>query len=213
MRTWHSAVSVLIAAMMCLAAPAGAQGQGSEGGQRSGFWFRGGVGPGYASFTSDEADQEVSGSGSVLSFSFGKFLKDDLVVYGDLHGGIIPGPTLKSGGRTVHTDDEDITYTLTGVGVGVGYYVVPSSVFIGGAVGFQRLSAKAESAGMEANTDPGLGVSVVAGKDFIIADKWMLGAGAQVTVGTMSDQDGGPSFTSMAYGVHFTFSFAKDAWR
>ncbi len=203
------AIGLVAVAWLFLAAPLSGQDQGDR--ERSGFWFRGNLGGGSAVFSSDPL--EVSGTSTLIGLSFGRFLSDDLVVFGDLHGAVISGPTLEMGGRTVDTDDDDVTATLTGFGVGAGYYVVPSSVFVGAAVGIQRLTIEQESTNMEGNTDPGVGASVIVGKDFIISDNWMLGAAGHAMVGTMKDQDSDDTLTARAFGLSFTFSYTGEGWR
>lgn len=185
--------------------------QQQEAEERSGFWFRGNLGGGSALYSSDPLD--VSGGAAMVSLSFGKFLNDDLVIYGDIHGSVISGPTLETpGGASVDTDD-DVTASVGGVGIGLGYYLIPNSLFLGGAVGIQTMRMEQESTSVEGETDPGFGASVILGKDWVISDKWTLGAAGHLLMGTMEDQGGGPTWTARAVGLSFTFSYASDAWR
>jgi hypothetical protein len=177
-------------------------------GERSGFWLRGNFGMGYASFSSDEA--KITGAAAVGAISVGKFFSDDFVGFVDIVVSSITGPTFKMGGRTV-TADEDITSLVGGIGIGVGYYLVPSSLFLGGSLSIATLSLEADNDKV-AETDPGLAGSLILGKDFVISDKWALGVAGHLILGTMTDKGGEPRWTASAGGLSFTFSFAPDRW-
>lgn len=202
----------VMAALACLALAAPALAQETEDSPRSGFWFRGNLGGGSALFGSDLLD--ISGGGTLISLSFGKFLNDDVVLFADVHGAVISAPTLEAEGRSVSTSD-DFSATTTGIGVGIAYYIVPNSVFLGGAVGMQTLRFRYEEGNrdIEGSTDPGVGGSLILGKDFVISDKWLLGAAGHAMLGTMKDQGGGPTWTTRAYGLSFTFTYAAEGWR
>jgi hypothetical protein len=202
----------LFCALVLIASPAGAQEpetaqEATKG--RSGFWLRGNFGFGYGNFSSD--DGEISGAAGIGSISIGKFFNDRLVGFVDIAVSPITGPTLKVGGMTVSTD-EDVTAAVAGLGIGVGYYLIPSSVFLGGSVTIAKLSLEENNETL-AETDPGLAGSLILGKDFVISDKWTLGVAGQMILGTMTDKGGEPRWTTVATGLDFTFSFAPEKWR
>lgn len=176
--------------------------------ERSGFWLRGNFGMGYASFSSDEA--KITGAAAVGAISVGKFFSDNFVGFVEIVVSSITGPTFEMGGKTV-TADEDITSLVGGIGIGVGYYVVPSSVFLGGSLSIATLSLEVDNDKV-AETDPGLAGSLILGKDFVISDKWTLGVAGHLILGTMTDKGGEPRWNASAGGLSFTFSFAPDRW-
>jgi hypothetical protein len=200
--------STVFTLVLTLACTGVAQGQAQDAAERSGFWFRGNLGGGSAVFSTDDA--EVSGTSGQVSLAFGKFLGDDVVVYGEIAGATISGPEFEVNGVTVSTGD-DISANVFQFGIGLGYYLVPQSIFLGAAVTTAKMQLQEDNDPV-AETDTGFGFSGVLGKDFVISDKWTLGLAGHVLWGRMNDQGDGPTWTSRSVGASFTFSYASDGW-
>jgi hypothetical protein len=176
---------------------------------RSGFWLRGNVGYGYARYSSDQA--ELSGEAVLLSISLGKFFGDNVVGFVDVVGSTIIAPTLKRGGVT-YVGGPATEERVVGIGIGGGYYVVPSSVFIGGSLSMATESY-AEAGETMTETDPGPALSLILGKDFVISNRWTLGVAGHGLFATMTEKVQPVRWTTAAGGVSFTFSFAPERWR
>ena len=172
--------------------------------QKSGFFFRGNVGPAYSLFSSD-ADLDIKGASGIVSLSFGKFVSRNLVLFGDIFGSSITGPTLESGGVEVDTPD-DVTSTLSAIGGGVGYYS-DSNIYLGASLGISFINIEWDDMGLEGRSDAGIGLSLIIGKDWQVGDKWNLGVAGHVIGGAIDDQ--GTTWTPTAFGVDFTFTYAS----
>jgi len=168
--------------------------------EQSGFWLRVNIGYSPLAVMKSEDDDEVTGGAAAVVLSLGKFLNEQLVVYGELIGDVITGPDFKSRGMT-YSGDEELSASLTGIGVGIGYYLIPNSVFAGMSLSMATLSIEHQGLGWEGATNPGIGVAFQIGKDFQISRKVMLGVAGHGFLATMKDRDGGPQWTSTALGI------------
>ena len=180
--------------------------------QKSGFFFRGNVGPGYTTISADDAgDTKVSGASGMVALAFGAFVKSNVAIYGEIFGSSITGPTMESGGTTINTND-DVTATVGGLGAGATIYT-PSGIYFGGTVGISTMTLEYDtgSASVSADTDAGLGLSVLVGKEWRVGNKWGLGVSGHAMTGRIPDGD--DTWTPMAIGVDFTFTFVGGGYR
>ncbi|MCG6955239.1 MAG: porin family protein [Gemmatimonadetes bacterium] len=180
--------------------------------QKSGFFFRGNVGFGYTTLNADDVgDTKIKGGSGMVALDFGTFFKDNVAVYGEIFGSSITGPELESGGVSISTSN-DMTATLFGVGVGVTVYSA-SGVYFGGTVGMarMRLEYSSGSASVSGDSDMGLGLSVLVGKEWQVGNRWGLGVSGHGMTGRIKDS--GDNWTPLAFGVDFTFTFVKGGYR
>ncbi len=185
-------------------------------GQKSGFFFRGNVGPGYTSLSADDTgDTKVTGTSGMVSLALGAFVKSNVAVYGEIFGSTISGPTIESGGSSLNTGD-DVTATIGGVGAGATIYT-PSGIYFGGSVGIATMTLEwdAGSTSYEAESDAGLGLSLLVGKEWRVGNKWGLGVSGQALTGMIPDSGGAGdvNWTPMAFGVDFTFTYVAGGYR
>ncbi len=180
--------------------------------QKSGFFFRGNLGAGYTTLNSSaNLDGKIKGGSGMVALDFGSFVKGNVAVYGEIFGSSVAGPDFESGGVIVRTDN-DVTATLAGVGAGVTVYSA-SGVYLGGAVGVASLNLKVGSGSttVSGNSEPGLGLSFLVGKEWRVANRWGLGVSGHAMTGRIPDH--GVDWTPMAFGVDFTFTFVSGGYR
>ena len=185
-------------ALTLLLAPA------SASAQKSGFFFRGSLGPGYSRFHSD-VGLDIQGPSGLLSLSFGKFVSGDLVFFGDIFGSSIRSPTLKVDDVEVDSPG-DVTWTLSGIGGGVGIYS-DTNIFLGVAAGISFLHRDWPEYGLQGRTKAGAGLSLLIGKDWQVGDTWNLGVAGHFIGSTI--EDGNITWTPRAFGIDFTFTYAS----
>jgi hypothetical protein len=181
--------------------------------QKSGFFFRGNVGPGYTSLTADDSgDTKVSGASGMVALAFGTFVRSNVAVYGEIFGSSMTGPTVESGGNSLDTGDE-VTATMAGLGAGATVYT-RSGVYFGGTVGFSTMTLEWDTGAMsyEAESDMGVGLSLLVGKEWRVGNKWGLGVTGHAITGVIPDQTD-DTWTAMAFGVDFTFTYVGGGYR
>jgi hypothetical protein len=151
-----------------------------------GFYLHLHIGPAYTRFTSDDVGLTVSGNGGSFDLALGAAVKPNLIIYGELFDDIAVGPHVEYGGIGGNASD-DTSAGVVGVGVGVAYYFMPVNFYVAGALTAARLTI--DDGDSRGQSDFGPGVSLKAGKEWMVSSKWGLGIGAQLFFGTMDEQD------------------------
>ena len=171
-----------------------------------GFFLRFNLGGGPIQVTTDD-DLKVGNGGMQLTIEIGGALFDDFAVYGLLLANSIVGPTLEVDGNTLQADD-NTSFGTTIVGGGVTYYL-PWNIYVDAAAGVARHELRYEGplAQWRIETDPGLGVMLGAGKEWMVSDHWGLGRGAHAVVTSRKDKDDAGKETQFASAaISFSFS-------
>lgn len=202
----HTTLASLLLALTLFAPSALASDDGPF--QHKGFYLRLTTGIGYStsSETVSGTEIEFSGLSGVTTIGIGWAVIEDLIVNLDIFGAVPQEPTVKIGGKEIGESKAEIT--IMGVGPGVTYYVMPINVYIGAAVGGAKVQVK--TSGVEAETDWGWGVNLVAGKEWWVSDNWGLGVAAQVLHTSVPDKgsDGKTAdLSTTAGGVLFTATY------
>jgi len=184
---------------------------------QSGFWMRTSLGYSPLAIMKSEDDDKVSGGAAAAIISLGAFINERFVIYGDIVGDVITGPTLELNGRS-YSGNSDISASMMGVGIGAGYYLIPNSLFAGISLITASLSIEHKGRGWEGSTNPGVGLSFQIGKDFRLSRKCLLGFAGHAFLGTMKDKDNGPQWTTTAAGITASLTWvprglAPAAWR
>ncbi len=155
-----------------------------------GFYMRVTAGFGYmtASESYAGATDTYSGVGFTWAAAFGGVVAPNLIIYGELFGMTVPDPnfSVSNGGGSQNLSG--VTMSSFGIGPGVAYYFMPVNAFISGTVALSKIyftdSASDSSLG---DSDWGLGLSVIGGKEWWVSHDWGLGVAGQLYFGTMSD--------------------------
>jgi hypothetical protein len=143
----------------------------------------------------------VSGGGFLLSLAFGKVVREDLALYGEIQGLSVSEPD-------VRVDDEGFDnvrdVSFSSIGLGGSYYFMPLNAFVGGTLGLGMATVNRKATpSMAADDGPngasGTGVSlgVHAGKEWWVSDNWGIGIAAYGTY--LSLPDGRDSTLNVIY--------------
>lgn len=140
-----------------------------------GFFLR--LAPGLGVMSSTESlggnKAEYSGSSGHFNFAIGGAIVENFIIHLDLSSVVISEPTAKVNGQTVTAPND---YATSVLGLGMTYYL-PSNFYLTGAVGTAKTSLKAN--GKTYETDSGVGVNVMVGKEWWVSDNWGLGVAGQ----------------------------------
>lgn len=207
----------LAAALVALAAPAGAQEAApvplaptmpaapavSAGvHEHDGFFLQIQTGPAFLDMTDSEDIATISGGGLGLSIAIGGSPMKNLVIFGEVISQAALNPTLELGGETYEAK-KTVTLTFTNVGPGLAYYFGDSNFFVSGSAGLAQASLESDTETYDAS---GLGLRLGAGKEWWIGKQWGIGVGANVFTATVTDEDDVDwSATSFALNLSATF--------
>lgn len=171
-----------------------------------GFFMRlsGGAGYAHAGSRAGSSDVTLSGFAGQLDLAFGGIITPNLALTGELFGMSAFEPTMKFGSASTRL--EDTRFRVGGLGVGLTYYFMPANIYASAAVGIG--SAQVRGVGsdfvVEANTDPGLAINVMAGKEWWIARRWGLGVAVQFMFASLPDDSASENWNVYQIGVSLT---------
>ena len=147
--------------------------------------------------TSDEL--ALSGGGLVWDIALGGAIRPDLVLEGEFWGIGVVGPNVHNG-RGVVTTGDDTLFTAGALGLGLTKWLMPINVYVSAAIGFALAAIEIGSAYGE--TDVGLGLHGMAGKEWWITPNWGIGVAVQLFYMTLPD--GGDRLDVISIGVLFS---------
>ena len=151
---------------------------------------------------------ELTGTGGLLSLAVGGSVTERVVVFGDLYGVVMPGPSARAGGLEVPSP-EDTWYAAAGVGIGVAHYF-PSDLHLalslGAATGVGELADEGRT--RRVTTDPHPALHAVVGQEWSIARSWGLGVVADLLFVSAPHPDSDQAsvhLLSLGLGVSLTY--------
>ena len=174
--------------------------------ERTGFYFRGGLGISYFHASADSSPvATIKGLGAGASLSVGYAVMPNLVIALRVFDNLAEQPTVTIG---------DATGTGSGsagqvsVGGEVVYWLPGQGLWLAGAVGASKLTAQDGDGNKTGETQYGIGGSVSAGLDMWLSSEWAWGPYAEIFVASMNDKDAASTpWTAFAglVGVCFTY--------
>ena len=173
--------------------------------QHDGFYLRITAGLGYlsASESQNGANVTYSGLGESYSAAFGGTIAPNLILYGEFLGTSITNASWSSGGQTQAYSGLDLTQF--GFGPGIAYYVEPVNLYLSGTLTFTKIYFSDTSTSNPIdNTDLGIGLSFMVGKEWWVTPDWGIGIAGQFHVASMND----PSYDSRMRTVVFSMLFS-----
>jgi len=196
---------VLCSSSTALAGPGGLPRVGHE----PGFFMRlaGGFGYGVASLD-DPSETTMKGLGGQVDLAFGGTVTPNLALHVDLFGASVFEPSVESGGRD-QGDAENTTMRLGAIGIGVTGYIMPVNLYVSGAVGVgvgslhSRFELLGGTLDVEEDSDPGLAINLMVGKEWFISRRWGIGLAGQVIISSL-ETDGGVGLGIMSFGLLFS---------
>jgi hypothetical protein len=175
------------------------------------FFMRLHLGPSlvFASTTSEDEGEEltVGGGGASFQIALGYNLIPNLVLYGEVFDDVTVSPSAKSGDD--EEELEDVSFGMIGLGAGLAYYF-PRNFFVSAAASLPTLRIEYrgdDGAETSHDTDPGLGVNLVLGREFWIADDWALGAAVHAFFGSVPAAQWDGSWTVGALGAGLSITY------
>lgn len=204
MRRTICAVMVCIAAVSALfCGPANAEGEHMH----DGFFLR--LAPGVGVMSSSEKvggnKYEYSGTSGHFNFAIGGAVVENFIVHLDLSAATLSEPKTKVNGQSVSNTIND--YGTSVLGLGVTYYL-PSNFYLTGAVGTARTTLKAN--GKTYETDRGIGINVMVGKEWWVSENWGLGVAGQWLYTKCPDKPINgvtPDVTASSLGILFSATY------
>ena len=173
------------------------------------FFMRLSAGFGFGSAAFDDSEETTrSGLAGMGSFAFGGTVGRNIALHADLFGLSLFEPTLSKNGEDLGDLDSTVV-RLGALGLGATFYVMPANLYIGGSigVGVGSIEARARAGGLsisfQEDTDPGLAVNLMLGKEWWVARKWGLGVALQGVFAAL-ETDAGEGLAVFGVGVLFS---------
>ncbi len=175
------------------------------------FFMRlsGGFGFSGAAFD-DAAETTLSGAGGMLSFAFGATVARNIALNVDLFGLSMVEPNVEANGRDLGEAD-GTRATIGGIGIGATFYVMPANIYFAGSVGVGvgTLEFRGRVGNIiieaEEDTEAGLALNFMVGKEWWVSRRWGLGLAAQAIVASL-ETDEGTGLTAFGIGLLFSAS-------
>jgi len=149
-----------------------------------GFFLRLGGGGGPAQTTNSGID--LSGVGSDFTVAIGVVARPNFAVHANLFGWMIADPDVEFEGATGEIDTD---LDLSVLGGGFTYWFGNSNVYVSPAVGVATVSASGQD--LDGESDSGVALDVMAGKEWWLSNRWGLGVAAGGGYHNVPDGDGG----------------------
>lgn len=172
-----------------------------------GFFLR--LAPGVGVLSSSEkyagTKYEYDGTSGLFNFAIGGAVVENFIIHLDLSAASVSDPTVKVNGQNAQSGVND--YGTSVLGLGLTYYF-PSNFYLTGAVGTARTSMKAN--GKTYETDSGVGINLMVGKEWWVSDNWGLGVAGQWLYTKCPDKapDGStPDVKTSVLGVLFSATY------
>lgn len=158
-----------------------------------GFFLRLQLGPGGSSVSRE--GQSWSGVGLGMGLAIGGSPMENLALHLDLQTTWMFSP------------DRDVNgIGMQSLGIGVTYYIMPVDIFLSGAVGIGALAFEDES-GQSKDTDPGIAVDAMVGKEWWVGADWGIGLAAQLLYMHVQDYTDEAGMDAIAVNVLFTATY------
>jgi hypothetical protein len=181
-----------------------------------GFYLRLHLGPDYTAMSSGPAaviggsSMEVSGPGVGFGVAVGGALTTDFVLYGTMVISSASNPTVKIDGMSLGSGSGDMD--LVGLGGGAAYYIEPTNLYVAGSILLANLQITDSNGKKIGESDSGLGLEGLVGKEWWVSDQWGLGVAAQVLWARMKDKDtfgmgNPPTLNAHAFSLLFSATY------
>lgn len=171
-----------------------------------GFFLRMTLGGGPAGYTTSR-DLHIGKAAGNFDLAIGGAPLDNLAIYGFTRGNTISQPTLEANGVAVQTTN-DVSFSASILGAGVTYYL-PWNIYLDAGIGIAVLSLAYSDANGETTqieSDPGVGLTLGVGKEWMVSDSWGLGAVFKLLSTRVKDVEAG--ITEELEGTSATLAFS-----
>ncbi len=174
--------------------------------EHRGFYFRLDGGVGYLSSSASQAGINVSMGGFAIPFgvSVGGAVVPNLVIAGEVWGGLAVSPTFTGGGSSATRTNA--SFSLVGFGVQLTYYFMPANVYVSFTPSIGLLSLSVDNASY--NSQAGFAGKFAIGKEWWVGRKWGLGVAGQFYFGSNTDTGPNPpTWTTLGGGAALSVTY------
>jgi hypothetical protein len=166
-----------------------------------GFFLR--LAPGFGHMETKGGDLEFDDANGFFSLMLGGAISENLILHLDVASAVMKDPSLKTSSFSGKIDD-DVRASFSGLGM--TYYLMPANVYVSASVG--SATTRIESQGKTFESDSGLGVNLMVGKEWWVSDNWGLGIAGRIFYancdgGNIADED----VKTLAYGLLFSATY------
>jgi len=174
-----------------------------------GFFMRLNIGAGYlhASETFGGVTDTYSGGGATYGAAFGGAVIPNLIIYGEVVGITVFDADLHSSDGTYSGPQSGLDVTMVGIGPGVAYYIMPVNLYLSGTLIFTQMSFSDNYSGTATDTNVGIGLSLMVGKEWWVGRDWGMGLAGQTQLATMGD-DPAPGYHTRMGAAVFSLLFS-----
>ena len=170
--------------------------------RHKGFFLRMDGGVGYAGSSASQLGYtaSLSGASSQFGVAIGGAVAENVILAGDIWGGVIYSPSVTVNGVT---RTRSSSASLVGFGPHFTYYFMPANVYLSLTPSLTIVSLTYD--GTSANTKAGFGSKIALGKEWWVGDHWGLGVAGQFMFSFNVDEGTNPpTWSSFAGGVAFS---------
>lgn len=170
-------VRPVLCALFFLLGPA-ASPAGQKPRTHDGFFLRmcTGFGFGHSAVEDDRGDENsIRGGSHASNLAIGAMVSENLAIHADAFHVVLFEPESLINGKSAGTVPG--RYIAGGLGAGVTYYFMPSNLYLSGALNFVALEANL--GGWRLQTDAGMGIDFLIGKEWWVSDNWGIGVAGQ----------------------------------
>jgi hypothetical protein len=183
-----------------------------------GFFLRLSTGIGFASVKGDSDNsgtfKGATGQGSI---AVGGMIVDNLAIHADFFATTLFNPDYEINGTTSSTPNNfEVAMRAATVGAGLTYYFMPVNLYLTASLGIAYVSTEVSytSGGVSfKNTyesETGLGLNVMLGKEWWITDNWGLGVAGQLIYFNIPVKDkdsASDNFSGASFGALFSATY------
>jgi hypothetical protein len=172
-----------------------------------GFFVRFTLGVGYlsASESYHGATLSYSGFGVTAGGALGGAVAPNLILFGEILGTSVINADQNYGG-SLGSSGYDVE--MYGFGPGIAYYLEPANLYFSGTLAFTKISfSDTYSQYPAGDTNLGLGVSLMVGKEWWIGRRLGLGLAGQLHLASMSDPSNSTRMTAAAVSLLGSLTF------
>ncbi len=129
-----------------------------------------------------------NGAGGSISAAFGYSFTQHLILYAEFFDAGAIDATVKTNGASTNTGQSMLGTDLSGLGLGAAYYFGPN-VFAAATVLDCQIDVSDSSGATLVESQNGLGLELLFGKEWWASDNWGLGVSGQVIFASMKGKD------------------------
>ncbi|MBE0572310.1 MAG: hypothetical protein IH618_12275 [Ignavibacteriaceae bacterium] len=175
--------------------------------EHDGFFLRMLYGFGYAELVEKDvlgSDMKFSGLAQNLRFQIGATVAENLMLYGEFGGVMQFDPEFEWMGQSGTA--EDVTVSVFDFGGGITYYLMPSNFYF--SLSLLASQAEFEFNGTKGESQYGVGINGMFGKEWWVDAQWALGAAIYGYYSTMKDKGGDENeINNFSVGLLFSVTY------